>query len=128
MSTTSCSAWASSMARLEAYVAGVNAFMGTAGGRLPLEFRILRYRPQPWTVADSVAFGKFMGWMLASGWATPIARSLLMAQLGAETLSELEPLYPEGGLLTVRRGSEHRRGSARHLHDEHELGTRMPPP
>ena len=70
---------AETMAGLEAYAAGVNTFMESAGGRLPLEFLILRYRPQTWTVADTVAFGKFMGWMLASGWSTQIVRSQLMA-------------------------------------------------
>jgi penicillin amidase len=112
---------AETMAAIEAYTAGVNAFLGTAGGRLPLEFLILRYRPQPWAVADSVAFGKFMGWMLASGWATQIARSELMARLGPEALSELEPLYPEGGLLTVPPGTEYRRGDAQLLGQYQEL-------
>ena len=106
---------AETMAGLEAYVAGVNTFMESVGGRLPLEFLLLRYRPATWTVADSLAFGKFMGWMLASGWCTQIVRSQLMAKLGPEALSELEPLYPEGGLLTVPPGTEYRRGDAQLL-------------
>ncbi len=109
------------MAALESYAAGINAVIDSAGGRLPIEFRILRYSPRPWAVADSVAFGKFMGWLLASGWATQIVRAQLMAKLGPELLSELEPPYPEGGLLTVPPGTEYRRGDAQLLEEYQEL-------
>jgi penicillin amidase len=112
---------AETMSGLEAYVAGVNVFLESVGRRLPLEFRILRYRPQPWAVADTVAFGKFMGWLLASGWVTQIVRSQLMAKLGPEALSELEPLYPESGLLTVPPGTEYRPGDAQLLQEFQEL-------
>lgn len=40
---------------LEAYAAGVNAWLESRGGDLPPEFRILRHRPEPWRPADSVA-------------------------------------------------------------------------
>ena len=39
---------------LEAYARGVNAYIGTQGGHLPIEFRILRYAPKPWSIDDSV--------------------------------------------------------------------------
>jgi penicillin amidase len=113
------------MASIEAYVAGVNTLMESLGTRLPLEFRVLRYRPQTWTVADTVAFGKFMGWLLSSGWATQIVRSQLMAKLGPEALSELEPLYPDGGLLTLPPGTEYRRGDAQLLGEYQELARLM---
>jgi penicillin amidase len=44
---------AESLSNLEAYAAGVNAFLDTVGRRLPPEFVILRFRPEPWTPADS---------------------------------------------------------------------------
>jgi penicillin amidase len=118
---------AETMGGMEAYAAGVNAFMESVGGRLPLEFLLLRYRPQTWAVADSVAFGKFMGWMLASGWVTQIVRSQLMAKLGPEALSELEPPYPESGLLTVPPGTEYRRGDAQLLQEFQELAKVLMP-
>jgi acyl-homoserine lactone acylase PvdQ len=50
------------MSRLmDAYVAGVNAWIGL--GRLPVEFTLLRYKPEPWTAADSLSWGKMMAWM-----------------------------------------------------------------
>ena len=33
----------------EAYARGVNAYIESHGNRLPLEFRVLRYSPRPWT-------------------------------------------------------------------------------
>src|SRR5690242_10641916 len=41
-------------AYLEDYARGVNDFIAEHRDRLPLEFRILRYSPRPWTVADSL--------------------------------------------------------------------------
>jgi len=74
---------------LEAYAAGVNARM--AGGRLPVEFTLLRYVPEPWTVADSLSWIKMMSWVLSVNWETEILRSLLIERLGPELAAELEP-------------------------------------
>jgi penicillin G amidase len=41
-------------AQFEQYARGVNAFMDSHRGRLPIEFRLLRYVPSPWTAEDSV--------------------------------------------------------------------------
>jgi len=44
----------------ENYARGVNAYIGTHGNRLPIEFRILGYAPKPWTVEDSVVIGNLL--------------------------------------------------------------------
>ena len=49
---------------LEAYTEGVNAFITINGKKLPLEFRLLSYRPEPWAVKDIVAIIGLMGWNL----------------------------------------------------------------
>ncbi len=41
-------------AALAAYARGVNYFLETNRGRLPLEFSLLRYDPRPWSIADSM--------------------------------------------------------------------------
>src|ERR1700680_4483627 len=38
----------------DAYARGVHAYMGTRARNLPIEFRILGYRPTPWLPEDSV--------------------------------------------------------------------------
>src|SRR5450432_3914634 len=41
----------------EAYARGVNAFIDGHSDHLPVEFRLLRYRPRPWVAADSLVIG-----------------------------------------------------------------------
>ncbi len=44
----------------EDYARGVNAYIGTHGDRLPIEFRILRYAPKPWVAEDSIVIANQM--------------------------------------------------------------------
>jgi penicillin G amidase len=44
----------------QAYARGVNAFISARHDRLPIEFRILKYTPKPWTAEDSAAIGSQM--------------------------------------------------------------------
>ena len=50
---------------LDAYVAGVNAALEGWRGPLPPEFVVLRARPEPWTLAQTLAVEKIMAWDLA---------------------------------------------------------------
>src|SRR3984885_10328659 len=45
---------------IEAYGAGVNAYLATRGLLLPPEFQLLRFKPEPWTPADTLVWGKLM--------------------------------------------------------------------
>ena len=65
---------------LDAYAAGVNAFIER--GRLPVEFALLRYRPEPWGAADTLAWTKMMSLMLSVNWEAEIRRAQLAARLG----------------------------------------------
>ncbi len=44
----------------EAYARGVNAFIDSHRDRLPIEFRVLRYQPKPWSAIDSLLIGAHM--------------------------------------------------------------------
>ncbi len=74
---------------LEDYSAGVNAFMRS--GPLALEFRLLRYRPRPWTPADTVAVGKLLAHDLAFGWEGEAQRALLRRVLPPPLFDLLHP-------------------------------------
>lgn len=80
-------------ANQEAYASGVNACID--GGHLPVEFSLLRYKPERWTVADSLSWVKMMSWSLSVNWETEILRAQLIARLGPEKAAELEPDYFE---------------------------------
>jgi penicillin amidase len=89
---------------LEAYAAGVNGFLEAHRHRLPLEFRILRFRPRPWEPLDSLATGKMVSWLLSANWDSEWFRAKLVEQLGPEAAAALEPGYPAGHPLTVAPG------------------------
>ena len=40
------------LATLQAYADGVNAWIEECGNKLPPEFRVLGYKPEPWTMVD----------------------------------------------------------------------------
>ncbi|MGQ9573124.1 MAG: penicillin acylase family protein [Dehalococcoidia bacterium] len=90
---------------LEAYVAGVNAFIEGNRNRLPPEFLILRFRPAPWTPVDSLAIGKLVGWSLSGNWDSEIVRSWIVERLGPEEAARMEPGYPVGAPLIVPPGA-----------------------
>jgi penicillin amidase len=89
-------------AHLEAYAAGINARI--AQGRLPVEFTLLRYRPEPWTVADSLSWGKMMSWYLSVNWESELLRAQLIATLGPDQAADLEASSPEGQPYIVPPG------------------------
>ncbi|MFZ5813718.1 MAG: penicillin acylase family protein [Bacillota bacterium] len=77
----------SALACLEAYAAGVNAFLKE--GRLPPEFTLLRARPEPWTVVDSIAVAKLLAYELSNNWADELFRAQLVQVMGAEKAADL---------------------------------------
>jgi penicillin amidase len=89
---------------LEAYAAGVNAFIEGSTTRLPPEFLFLRFRPEPWTPVDGLAIGKFISWSLSGNWDTEIVRSWIVERLGPEEAARMEPGYPAGAPLIVPPG------------------------
>ena len=53
---------------LNAYSAGVNAFIGAHEGAWPPEFHLLGYRPEAWRPADSLVWGRLMALDLSNNW------------------------------------------------------------
>jgi penicillin amidase len=88
---------------LNAYVSGVNAFISSHdGSRLPPEFSLLRFEPEPWTGVDVIAWGKMMAWDLSANFAAELLRHDIAARVGTDGLRALMPPYPAGGLTIVR--------------------------
>ncbi|MEW5987616.1 MAG: penicillin acylase family protein [Chloroflexota bacterium] len=92
-------------ADVEAYTAGVNAFLD-GRPRLPVEFRLLGYRPEAWQPLDTVAFGRLQTWALSHGWGTELTRAQLIEKLGAERAAELEPHFSDRQAITLPQGIE----------------------
>jgi penicillin G amidase len=81
------------VANLEAYAAGVNAFLDT-DPVLPIEFQVFRVKPERWKPADTMGWLLVMAWDLSSNWRTELARVRFAARLGAERAAQILPPYP----------------------------------
>lgn len=89
---------------LNAYAAGVNAWIEHLEARdLPVEFKILHYRPEPWTPLKSALLLKHMAWEL-TGYSEETLHSHLRAALGDSLMEKLyfstsflaKPVIPAG--------------------------------
>jgi penicillin amidase len=76
-------------AALESYARGVNAYVATLDDKsLPIEFRILQYKPREWTAADSIIVGKILADALSSTWRQDLLRASLL-NLPKDKLADL---------------------------------------
>jgi penicillin G amidase len=77
---------------LELYARGVNAYIDLQRPHLPLEFRLLRDNPAPWTPADSVLISIVMFQDLTSSFPQKIGREILATRLPPILLNDLYPV------------------------------------
>ncbi len=77
---------------LQVYARGVNASMDLQRAHLPLEFRILRYQPAPWTARDSILIGLAMFEDLTNSFPVKLSREAMTTHLSAELLADLYPV------------------------------------
>ncbi len=84
---------------LEAYVAGINAYIESRPHRLGAEFNLLRRPPDLWTPVDVLAFGNYIGWTLSINWESELLRLQLAAHMDPLRAVELEPNYPQDNPL-----------------------------
>ncbi len=78
---------------LSAFTEGVNFFINTVGSFLPLEFKLLNYRPTPWSLIDSIVIGRVMAYSLT--WSDSDLRfAKVIDGLGNNSAWELFPLVP----------------------------------
>ena len=94
-----------SRALLMAYVEGVNSALGRFE---PVEYRLLRVRPEPWTMADSFAVGSMIGWGITHNWEQEMCRLVLALQVGHERAEQILPPEPWPGDVSLQaEGAPH---------------------
>jgi penicillin G amidase len=74
---------------VEAYAAGVNRYMQERAGRLPIEFTVLRYKPRPWTAADTFLISAYMWKTLTTTWKAKLNRARITALVGPDRARDL---------------------------------------
>jgi penicillin amidase len=86
---------------VQAYADGVNAYMES--GPLGVEFGVLGYEPDEWTVLDTALVGVQLSWFLTGSF-DALRRSVREEAFDAETLSALYPDELDHGAPIVRPG------------------------
>jgi penicillin amidase len=94
---------------IQAYSEGVNAFLQHPASRFPVEFTLLRHRPESWQPLHTMAFFRLMSWQLSHAWYSMIVRAQFIAAVGPERAAEWEISYPTGNPATLPAGIEFNR-------------------
>lgn len=79
---------------LEAYARGVNNFIEQNRSRLPIEFDMLDYRPEPWEPQHSVLVARMMAWELNLASMTDLALGQIASKVGIKKALALVPAWP----------------------------------
>jgi len=104
---------AQARAQLEAYAAGVNAYVNSLDAKsLPPEFQILQCKPRPWTPADSLLIVKLFAEALSTTWRLDVMREAL-AGLPAEKRAALLPEISPLDVLVVGKDTRKSNAAAR---------------
>ncbi len=102
-----------SKALLEAYAAGVNAYIDSLTPKsLPPEFQILQYTPRHWTTADSLIIVKIFYESLSNTWRLDLMRQALN-ELPFEKRAALMPQISPLDVLVVGKDTKPAKTSAK---------------
>ena len=79
------------LATLQAFSDGVNKFLEQHGDGLPVEFTILGYKPELWSVLDSLTIAKLQLYDAAGNYTQELLRAGLAERFGLDVLPTLLP-------------------------------------
>jgi penicillin amidase len=75
---------------LESYARGVNAYLATLDEKnLPPEFKILQFKPRPWTPTDTIVIGKILADGLSTTWRNDLLRAAMRKRLAPEKFADV---------------------------------------
>jgi penicillin amidase len=116
-----------SRAALDAYARGVNRFIDQHQNHLPMEFSLLRYKPQPWVSADSFVISAYMYQTLTDTWEDELNRAKVTERVGEERAKELFSAeaamdhFVVGDPNEKKDGSQHAHSRAKDDEDDEEM-------
>ena len=99
---------------LTAFSDGINAFLKEPDNRLPIEFDLLEYAPEPWTPIDCLTIEGEFRWYLTGRFPVIVAPELAKRRLGAgplyraflETEADDESIVPPGSYPAAPSGQQ----------------------
>jgi penicillin amidase len=80
------------LAAINAFCEGINQYIKSSCKRLPVEFTLLGYKPEPWEPLHTVNLIGYMAWDLKAGWSELVLDELRKA-VDSALYSELIPDY-----------------------------------
>ena len=86
---------------VDAYSAGVNAYLATHSLALPPEFLLLRFTPEPWKPADTLVWGKLMNFQLGGNYRGELLRARLAQTVSPDDMAFIYPDYPKDAPRTL---------------------------
>ena len=89
----------------DCFTNGINAYLADHRDQLPLEFKLLRYEPEPWDSEDYLAILKVVNWGLSVGWSVDLTAGKILEKVGEQKLKEAFPVWPGNSPLIVHRES-----------------------
>lgn len=82
-------------AALESYAKGVNAYIDLLDETtMPIEFKVLQYKPRHWTPSDTLVIGKILAEALSSTWRLDLLKASLQ-NLSKDKLADLTNVQTE---------------------------------
>ncbi len=79
---------------IEAFSEGVNQFIEENKKRLPFEFRLLAYSPEPWKPIHSINLIGYMAWDLSTGWPNELTLHKIKEKVDIDKFNGLIPNIP----------------------------------
>lgn len=75
---------------LDNYARGVNAYIATLDDKnLPVEFKILQYKPRDWKTTDTICIGKILADGLSTTWQNDLLRASLQKNLSPDKFADV---------------------------------------
>ena len=105
------------------YARGVNAYIESRRDHLPVEFRILRYSPRPWTPEDSFVIAvQLVSELNHYHYREALEREKILARLGPELTADLyvNSSWHDRPPTVARPSMEQNRGSVKNDDDDDE--------
>src|SRR4051794_15856117 len=82
---------AADRAAFASYTRGVNEYLATHRGSLPVEFTLARYQPRPWSAVDSILIGLYMFRSLTTTFRDEVLKRSMLADGDPALVRELFP-------------------------------------
>lgn len=92
------------IAALEAFADGVNQYIEMNVGKLPPEFTVLGYEPEPWKIEHSVNLIGYMAWDLTMAWTAEVTLHKIMQKVDSTKFAQLIPDMENHKTYTFTQG------------------------